>query len=1369
MSRPSSGRLVTERVTFVGEDAPDVPHGFVARPEAAEALHFRLAGGTRLDPPTVVLYGPAGVGKTTLIAAVARELAAGAADRGSVLWLNLRDASDLPDGLMRAIGEIERHDGRPLARKDLRGWCSRRACLMVLDDVLSAEGARPLLVGAAGCPTVLIARDVMVAVDLAVPAVRLDAMGPGQSLALIESRVGARLDPVGRASALQLAEAVGGLPLTLEVLCAVSSSLEVPWPALRDSILAQVACPRAPGVEFAGGSTDRPIPLRSVVGWVLRRLPADLLEAFAWLGVLRAGTTISPELAGRLWRVDERAAVTRLRRLAAVGLIAPVSSAGRATANYRLHEAMREEAWDLATAPAEPTSPENLRGLGLSPSGAHSTMLARLRDGGVAATSPVAAALRWIDHLPRSMEDVVPPDDVDTLLGEETPDGENAWYLAREERGDRPGYLQDVDRAWRRADAASLAGDGPGPVSRQCRYALIRASLGPERPDPPPGLIALLVESGRWSTRRAEVAVRRIRHSRTRMWAWTALIPHLAGLAREDAVCTALDEARKQRAPEDGVHALAEVMPVLNPPERDAVRQVAIGLVRQAMRQPDWNTWPPRAVVQVFGSRYTWPLRAAVELVPQLEGSERADLVNVLVDSSGSLSGSTLVELMRGLADRLGPDDYRVAVRRVLDGYRGELSFVERASILLPLGPPADPGAYREGLSRALDDARKVLRIRTEQDDRVRENYKAAGPGSSINYIPIDYFGCFSSLCPLLAWPDLADLREEALAIARGARSEYRFWSLAALTPVMGAGRARDVAVEALRAYRELDCEDFRPDRSLYALLPFLEGPERREAWRLALECFRSSVHSSVFGGRYSLPPADVLGKRNEGELQELLGAIRDAERSVKYGKLKPRPWMDVLPFLSEPRRHEFLKSYPWIDDEVSRAAVLLAALPFLGVPLRPEWSDELLEAARSLQNTPLRATMLAALLPHRSGPDRPAIRAEVLDALRRFPKPWELTVVLRQLVEHADGTGRGVALADLLEAVHDTGLADGPERGMVLMELIAALGPRLDRASIRMGLLQTMGEVRTGLDRPSDDFPNRTAFALTKLAPCLAEPELDDVRREALTMARSLDSGMPGILATIALLLAPAGAERAGQLGEALESARGVDSKPGRVWALVRIAEAVDGEVRHAIAREALAVARDISEDELISFPLFSAPRFGALAAVVPVLDGLERDELARELDELARQLFEEARAMKDDRTRTHAFGILFAHLGEHQRRDLVSDVRRTAFQSYDSTGPRRGPEAHRAVPDRERTRRRDETDRGDARRRVPSRGDGGDRPRPGHEAARRAAPALAGLAPRAGPGQATGALPGPGRDDAGRDGPRRPRGRHGAGAGRE
>src|SRR5262249_30101543 len=159
MSRPSSEPSGRERVTFVSEDAPEVARGFVPRPEAAEALRCRIAGGGGPTSPVVVLYGPAGTGKTALVAAIGPELAGGTAGRRRVVWLSLGRASEHLDGLMHAIGVIERHDGRPPSSQerpdpaeemmsylldpsafetpdpsqDLRDWLRDCACLLVLD------------------------------------------------------------------------------------------------------------------------------------------------------------------------------------------------------------------------------------------------------------------------------------------------------------------------------------------------------------------------------------------------------------------------------------------------------------------------------------------------------------------------------------------------------------------------------------------------------------------------------------------------------------------------------------------------------------------------------------------------------------------------------------------------------------------------------------------------------------------------------------------------------------------------------------------------------------------------------------------------------------------------------------------------------------------------------------------------------------------------------------------------------------------------------------------------------------------------------------------------------------------------------------
>jgi len=120
----------------------------------------------------------------------------------------------------------------------------------------------------------------------------------------------------GRASALQLAEAFGDCPRLGSSLSAASFPLSTfPWSSLRDGVLAE---PRARGrwggIPRARPPTDR-VRLRAVVGagfpqYACRRTPRILRSGSP---VLRVGARISPELAGRLWRVDARG--TTLARL----------------------------------------------------------------------------------------------------------------------------------------------------------------------------------------------------------------------------------------------------------------------------------------------------------------------------------------------------------------------------------------------------------------------------------------------------------------------------------------------------------------------------------------------------------------------------------------------------------------------------------------------------------------------------------------------------------------------------------------------------------------------------------------------------------------------------------------------------------------------------------------------------------------------------------------------------------------------------------------------------------------------------------------------------------------------------------------------
>src|SRR5262249_9390833 len=147
---------------------------------------------------------------------------------------------------------------------------------------------------------------------------------------------------------------------------------------------------------------------------------------------------------------------------------------------------------------------------------------------------------------------------------------------------------------------------------------------------------------------------------------------------------------------------------------------------------------------------------------------------------------------------------------------------------------------------------------------------------------------------------------------------------------------------------------------------------------------------------------------------------------------------------------------------------------------------------------------------------------------------------------------------------------------------------------------------------------------------------------------------------ALIALLATPAESGRPAWLAEALEAARGADSQGGRARLLVKVAAALAGAPRAAVAREALAGARGIPEAAR-QFGLFGIDtRFQALRAVVPMLPPPERDALVHEL-------FEAARVLEHDRWRTLALRDLAPYLDESRRGVLLQDARRTALRSDD------------------------------------------------------------------------------------------------------
>jgi hypothetical protein len=122
-------------------------------------------------------------------------------------------------------------------------------------------------------------------------------------------------------------------------------------------------------------------------------------------------------------------------------------------------------------------------------------------------SNPVARLSGYeLRHLVLHLEACGLIEELHRLLALETSTRSNAWFEAKQAYDDIQGYLDDVSRAWRIAEASYLPTDEPQEarsLGLQIRYALITSSVYNLISNIPPILLATLVEKGVWTPLRA--------------------------------------------------------------------------------------------------------------------------------------------------------------------------------------------------------------------------------------------------------------------------------------------------------------------------------------------------------------------------------------------------------------------------------------------------------------------------------------------------------------------------------------------------------------------------------------------------------------------------------------------------------------------------------------------------------------------------------------------------------------------------------------------------------------------------------------------------------------------------------------------------
>jgi DNA-binding SARP family transcriptional activator/Tfp pilus assembly protein PilF len=329
---------------------PPPAAGFAGRTAELNRMHAMLPGASGGDGPVVLVTGTAGVGKTTLAARFARQVAPQFPD--GQLYVNLRGydpsgAPTEPGAALRvffdALGVSPRQVPATLDAQTglFRSLLEGKQMLLLLDNARSTEQVRPLLPGSPGCMVVITSRSQLtglVAAEGARP-LPLDVLSAAEARELLAGRLGQDRMAAEPDAAAELIAHCAGLPLALSVTCARAATR--PGVGLADlGAELRNARGRLDALETGDVLTD----LRAVFSWSYCKLSEPAARMFRLLGV-HPGPDVSVAAAATLAGLpvaDARAALAELTRAS----LLTEDAAGR----VGCHELLRAYAAEQAVA-----------------------------------------------------------------------------------------------------------------------------------------------------------------------------------------------------------------------------------------------------------------------------------------------------------------------------------------------------------------------------------------------------------------------------------------------------------------------------------------------------------------------------------------------------------------------------------------------------------------------------------------------------------------------------------------------------------------------------------------------------------------------------------------------------------------------------------------------------------------------------------------------------------------------------------------------------------------------------------------------------------------------------------------------------------